>query len=156
MPLSSRAPDTAGWALLAIGTVCIIAGGMVAAVTTPLDLAHGSWLAAYLVLVGGVGQCTMGTARLLAPAPPNAAARGWTQVGAWNTGNALVIAGTLVTLPLVVDLGGLACMVGLAIALLHSRRLPGTLPTWAYRAVLVVLLVSIPVGLVLAHLRAAS
>lgn len=155
MPFSSRAFDTAGWALFAIGTACIIAGGMVAAVTGPLDLAHGSWLAAYLVLVGGVGQCAMGAARLLAPARSSAAARGWTQVGAWNTGNALVIAGTLASLPLIVDLGGLVCMVGLAMALLHSRRLPGTWFSWPYRAVLALMLVSIPVGLVLAHLRAA-
>lgn len=148
--------DSSGRALLAIGIACVVAGGLVAAVTGPLDLAHGSWLAAYLVLVGGVGQGAMGVARLLAPAPPHAAARGWGQLATWNIGNALVITGTLLTAPLVVDVGGLACVVALALALLHSRRLRSAVASWAYRAVLAVLLVSVPVGLVLAHLRATS
>ena len=155
-PLRSRSPDAVGLALLAIGIGCVVAGGLVAAVTSPLTLAHGSWVAAYLVLVGGVGQCAMGTVRLLTSAPPETAALGWAQVAAWNAGNALVIAGTLVTLPFLVDVGGVGCVVALAIALLHARRLPGTMTLWAYRAVLVVLLVSVPVGLALAHLRAAS
>jgi hypothetical protein len=126
----------------------------VAAVTSPLDLAHGSWLAAYLVLVGGVGQVAMGVARLLRPGPADAARLGWSQVAAWNLGNALVIVGTLITLPWLVDVGGLGCVVALALALLHARRLRGTVRTWGYRAVLAVLLVSVPVGLVLAHVRA--
>lgn len=148
--------DAAGWAMLTIGAVGVVAGGLVAAVSAPLDLAHGSWLAAYLVLVGGVGQCAMGAARLLAPPPLDATSLGWVQVAGWNIGNALVITGTLITLPLVVDVGGLACVVALTIALLQSRRLRGTWAGWAYRVGLVVLLVSVPVGLVLAHLRAAS
>ncbi|KQX69775.1 hypothetical protein ASD06_01745 [Angustibacter sp. Root456] len=123
--------------------------------TSPLDLGHGSWVAAYLVLVGGVGQTAMGVAGLVTPGAERRASSGWAQVGTWNTGNALVITGTLVTLPLLVDVGGLACVVALAIALLRSRRLHGTLGTWTYRGVLAVLLVSVPVGLVLAHLRAA-
>lgn len=40
--------------LTATGVGCVVLGGVIAAVTGPLDLAHGSWLAAYLVLVGMV------------------------------------------------------------------------------------------------------
>jgi hypothetical protein len=156
LPLGGRASDSPGLVLLGIAIACVVAGGLVAAVTGPLDLAHGSWLAAYLVLVGGVGQGAMGAARLVAPGPPHARTRGRAQILAWNLGNALVVTGTLTTAPLVVDAGGLACVVALTLALLHSRRLRSTLTSWAYRAVLAVLLVSVPVGLVLAHLRATS
>ncbi|MCE5292393.1 MAG: hypothetical protein LLG14_24605, partial [Nocardiaceae bacterium] len=47
-------------ALVVLGMSQVILGGLVAAVTRPLALTHGSWLAAYLVLVGGVAQYTMG------------------------------------------------------------------------------------------------
>lgn len=147
------ARDRAATALVAVGVASVVAGGLVAAVTSPLALAHGSWLAAYLVLVGGVGQVAMGSARLLA-AGPAVRSLGWAQLAAWNIGNALVMVGTLVTLPALVDVGGLACVMALGIALLHARSLRRSLLAWAYRAVLVVLLVSVPVGLVLAHVRA--
>jgi hypothetical protein len=150
------AADAAGRALLLIGIVSVVVGGLVAAVTSLLDLAHGSWLAAYLVLVGGVGQAAMGAARVLTAGPGDRVSLGWGQVGSWNAGNALVIAGTLATLPPLVDAGGLGCVVALALALRQARRLPRTVSAWGYRAVLAVLLVSVPVGLVLAHVRAGS
>ena len=53
--------------LTATGIGSVVLGGLVAAVTEPLDLTHGSWVAAYLVLVGGVGQGAMGRARLRRP-----------------------------------------------------------------------------------------
>jgi len=37
------------------GAGCVIVGGLVAAVTGPSGLEQGSWLAAYSVLVCGVG-----------------------------------------------------------------------------------------------------
>ena len=39
-----------------VGSVCIVAGGLVAAVSRPSGFELGSWLAAYLVLVGGVAE----------------------------------------------------------------------------------------------------
>jgi hypothetical protein len=153
-PLDSH-PDPAARLLLAVGLACVVAGGLVAAVTSPLGLDHGSWLAAYLVLVGGVGQGAMGAARLVTGRPAGGSTRGWAQLTAWNGGNALVVAGTLAARPLVVDAGGLACVAALGLALVHARHLRGSWSTWAYRAVLAVLLVSVPVGLVLAHVRAA-
>ena len=41
---------------LLIGSLCTIAGGLVAAVTRPTGFVLGSWTAAFLVLVGGVAQ----------------------------------------------------------------------------------------------------
>jgi hypothetical protein len=157
---SQPSPATA---LSAIGVCSVVLGGLVAAVTGPLDLTHGSWLAAYLVLVGGVTQCAMGQARLRRPeAIP--ARGGWAQVGCWNVGNALVIGGTLAGEPVAVDLGSALLVIALAIAFRAARRGAGSaknsaagavsaLVGYAYRALLLALAASIPVGMALAHLR---
>ena len=58
--------------LLVAGAASIVLGGLVAAVTGPLELEHGSWAAAYLVLVSGVAQWVMGEARSWRPGSPSA------------------------------------------------------------------------------------
>lgn len=163
-PRAPRAGDRFAPAafLATVGMCCIVLGGLVAAVTSPLDLAHGSWVAAYLVLVGGVAQYLMGRAR---PLRQEEAQRrwAWTQFGVWNLGNAGVIIGTLAGQTLPVAVGSVALFVGLAIAL-HAAR-PSALPShgpvsgpftsWAYRALLVALAISIPVGVALSYIRDA-
>lgn len=147
--------------MLVLGIGFVVAGGLVSAVTSPLHLTHGSWLAAYLVLVCGVGQSAMGAAQLLAAdALTDGGAdsgteerRAWAQLGAWNLGNALVISGTLAATPLVVDGGSVVLLVSLVLALLHSRRLRAGRLTFAYRVVLLIMIVSLPIGVLLSHLR---
>lgn len=144
---ASFAAEIAGWA-------SIVAGGLVAAVTAPLQLAHGSWCAAYLVLVGGAAQVAMGQAQQHLATRPVPEARTWTQLATWNLGNALVILGTFVTAPFIVDAGGAVLLVSLILAV---QAVPGATRRWVgrgYLAVLAVLLVSMPIGLVLAHIRA--
>lgn len=149
--------------LTAIGACSVVLGGLVAAVTGPLDLAHGSWLAAYLVLVGGVTQYAMGQARIRRPdvIQPR---RSWAQIGCWNFGNAVVIGGTLAGEPLAVDLGSALLVIALAIAFQAARPGVGTAArsagSWvpslidrAYRTLLLVLALSIPAGMALSHLR---
>ena len=138
----------------------VVLGGLVAAVTEPLALDHGSWIAAYLVLVVGVAQGAMGRART-SDAVRSQIGAGLAQFGCWNVGGALVIVGTVVERPWVVDLGSVLVCVALALALLATRGLTGPArAAWprrawpvAYRALLVVLLVSVPIGMVLSHLR---
>lgn len=151
--------------LTVIGCCCVVLGGLVAAVAEPLDLARGSWVAAYLVLVGGVAQCAMGHARSWTAAAAQPRRWGWVQIGAWNLGNTEVIGGTPAGRAPVVDLGAVLLVVAVAIALRSKRSrtapaAPGPAVTRvhpfahrAYRALLVVLVVSIPVGMVLSHLR---
>lgn len=91
--------------LILIGICSVVFGGLVAAVTGPFDLVQGSWLAAYLVLVGGVTQWAMGHARTRHPDGSQAHRWGWAQIGGWNLGNALVIGGTLTSEPAVVSFG---------------------------------------------------
>jgi hypothetical protein len=150
--------DRAGIARVAyvLGVCFVVVGGLVAAVTGPLELARGSWLAAYLVLVCGVAQVALATAQPVLstrPVPP----RVWlVQVVGWNVGNGVVVAGVLLDAAVVVDVGALPLLVTLVLAIDAVRRPPRPLSIAAvgYLAVLAVLIASVPVGLVLAHVRA--
>lgn len=140
--------------LIVAGTGCVVLGGLVAAVTGPLDLPKGSWLAAYLVLVCGVGTRAIGTVQTGPGGSATSAGRGRAQLACWGVGNAAVIVGSLVAEPIVVDAGVPLLVVALAIALLDSRgRRMGRLGRWTYRALLGALLIGAPIGAVLAHLR---
>ena len=139
----------------ALGICFVVVGGLVAAVTGPLDLARGSWLAAYLVLVCGVAQAVLATAQPALSTTPVPAAVWRIQVVGWNVGNGIVIAGVLLDAAVVVDVGALPLIVTLALAMHAARRPPRHLAIAGvgYLAVLAVLMVSVPVGLVLTHLR---
>lgn len=135
------------------GVAFVVLGGLVAAVTGPLGLDRGSWLAGYLVLVCGVAQCVLSDRRRLIAgraAPPR---RSWTGLACWNGGNVLVIVGTLTTAPLVAELGGVALGCALALALADTRGAGRRVRAVLFRTVCAVLLVSVPIGLTLTHLR---
>lgn len=147
----SHATPARWWLIL--GSTCVVGGGLVAALTGPLVLSKGSWLAAYLVLVCGVAQYLIGRAPVRA---------GWFALAMWNAGNIAVITGTLLTSPYLVDAGGVLLLVVL-IALLREllrRRTSDAIVSmrawqrWLMVAVVSALIVSVPIGLVLAHLRA--
>ena len=139
----------------AAGSVCIVAGGLVAAVTRPTDFEAGSWVAAYLVLVGGVAQIALGAGQgWLARVPPGASAvRG--EVVTWNGAAALTIWGTLAELPAVTTVGAVLSATSLALFLVGTRATRPTAPVVraAYRGVVAVILLSAPVGVVLAWMR---
>ena len=136
--------------------VWVITGGLVAAVTGPLGLEHGSWAAAFQVLVGGVLQAGLGVAQhALAPRRPSPGILR-AELLTWNLGCLAVIAGTVLSSPWIVDGGGLLLMVTMALMIRAvGRGAKGPVwASWTYRAVLVLTVVSIPIGLLLAHLRA--
>jgi hypothetical protein len=141
--------------LTAVGAACIVLGGLIAAVSGPLHLALGSWAAAYLVLVAGVAQYAMGRHRARQRHAILRMPWAWTQVGAWNAGNALVIAGSVAGIPWLVDGGSVLLLAALVIAFRSSR--PASVPRWiewAYRVFLVLLAISAVIGALIAHLRA--
>jgi hypothetical protein len=149
----------AGWrdvrVFAILGVICVVGGGLVAASTAPLQSERASWAAAYLVLVAGVAQIALGAGQaLLAESPP---ARGIAaaQVVGWNVGNAAVIVGTLLQVLVVADIGALLLLATLIRSLQVVRGTSGGRAGWLYRGLLVVLVVSIPIGLVLARLRPA-
>ena len=156
-PEASGWPRQRWWAVAApfgfIGTFFVIAGGLVAAITAPVASEHSSWTAGYLVLVAGVAQIGLGVGcALLAPRLPSRPSR----IGIlalWNIGNALVVVGVLLDFTVLVDLGGIALVIALALALRAVRHPKG--PAYLrriYWLLAIVLGLSIPTGLVLARL----
>jgi len=143
-------------AFFIVGVCSVVAGGLVAAVAGPLALTSGSWVAAYLVLVCGVAQCAFGAAQVSLARRPLTGADFWTTLGCWNVGSAAVIVGTLIRQPIVVDVGGALLVVALIMLLRSVTPSPTRWRTllWLYRAMIVILLVSIPIGLTLATIRA--
>ena len=141
-------------AFLVPGGACVIAGGLIAAITAHAPSEHATWAAAYLVLVAGAAQIGLGVGRAwLADRKPSPG-RLVGELASWNFGNAAVIAGTVSGLTAVVDLGGALLVVALALLLaaVRDRRRSGW-PLTLYRALIVLVLVSIPIGLTLAELR---
>jgi hypothetical protein len=136
-----------------IGTVCIVAGGMLAAITARTPTGSATWAAAYLVLVAGVAQIALGTgqALLAAESPPPRLVT--TELIPWNCANTGVLAGTLLDVEPLIDAGGGLLVVVLALfahrvrgAAGRARRLSS-----AYRLLVIALSVSIPIGLLLAR-----
>ena len=143
---------------VAIGIACIIAGGLVAAATAPSPSENGSWAAAYLVLIGGVAQVAFGICQAtLAPRRPSAGLLA-AEFAGWNLGNAAVIVGTLVDVQALVIVGGILLVATLALlawAVRGATVVPGwhTWILWTYRVLVVVILVSVPVGLVIGQVK---
>ena len=147
-----------------VGWVCVVLGGLVAAVTGPLGLDRGSWLAAYLVLVCGVGTAAIGTMQSGPGSASVSSSMARFQLACWVIGNVAVIGGTLGAVGAILDIGAALLVAALVIALLRTAgsgpaTALGPWPRsllWAYRCLLVVLIGSAPIGVVLAHLDRAS
>lgn len=163
-PMSPSPPSwlldlQAGWrdirAFAILGVLCIVGGGLVAASTAPLHSERASWAAAYLVLVAGVAQIALGTGQALFAESPPARRVAAAQAAGWNVGNAAVIVGTLLQVLIVADVGSLLLLATLIRSLQAVRGSSGGRAGRLYRGLLVVLVVSIPTGLVLARLRTA-
>ena len=138
-----------------IGSLCIVAGGLVAAVTGPTGFEDGAWMAAYLVLVAGVAQAGLGAGQaLLSTRPPTHRTRAWEAL-TWNAGNVAVLIGTLTGVPALVTVGGLALFLALVMFIRTVQRphVARTRSLAAYRLLAGLLALSIPVGLVLSAIR---
>lgn len=154
-PVNPSNPRVAVMLFAGVGLAAVIAGGLIAAAVAHAPTKPLVWLVAYLVLVVGVAQAALGVGQHQFADHPLTPARVWTQFALYNLGNAGVIAGTLLDLPLLVNVGGVLLFVALIGFLLGSRGTgtPGTL-RWLYRILIVLLLISVPIGLLLAQLRA--
>lgn len=152
-PTSARARAGIALPFLIIGIAGVVAGGLVAAITATAPTEQASWAAAYLVLVAGVAQAALGVGQavLARRQPPARLLVG--ELASWNLGNAAVIVGTVAGVTPITDAGGALLVLALALFLAATRRPRG--PGWIvalYRTLIVVVLVSIPVGLALAEL----
>lgn len=166
---------------LIAGIICVIAGGLLAAATAYVTTQKTAWATAYIVLVGGIAQIGLGAGvAWLAPlAPPRWA--WWAFIG-WNVGNAGVLTGQLAGVVALTDVGTIILVASLIVVLIAARShrgpiqepvtvtqarqvSPGDQPDfylplspahpavlWAFRALIVLLAVTMPIGVVLAHL----
>ena len=157
-----RAPSAAGrgvraglgdvHAFAAVAGIMIVAGGLVAAVNSAAPFAHGSWLAAYLVLVGGVSQLVLGGGPLVLPAPKRSVRLGYAQLGLWNAGTATVAVGVFTDLGAIVLVGSAIALTALGcFARGGGRGRPGARGrVILYRFLIGALAISVVVGSVLA------
>jgi hypothetical protein len=138
---------------LVTGGAAIIAGGLVAAVTGPTGWDHGSWVAAFLVLVTGVAQIGVGAAQAqLARTAPTVAYVA-TECGVWNGSCIVVIAGTLLSSPATVTAGSALLLVALGMSASAVRQSGRSSLLRLYRTLLIGLLASTPIGIALAWAR---
>lgn len=139
-----------------IGLLGVLAGGLVAAITGPLDLDHGSWVAAYLVLVVGVAQATFGMGRAWLP---TAVTGSWVRVGvelaAWNVGSGAVVAGTILGQVWLVVAGSVLLVMALAswAGSVRAHRRQRRAVATAYLAFVLFLAGSVLVGIALSLSR---
>jgi len=144
-----------------IGLACVIAGGLASAAIAPRPTEHGAWAVAYLVLICGVAQAALGAGQGTLAVTPVTPRLVGAELFGWNLGNAAVIAGTLSNTHVVVYIGGAILVVVLALFVYGVRGSDATdavvaQASWVVntlRALVIVLLISIPIGLVLATLR---
>jgi hypothetical protein len=139
-----------------LGTASIVAGGLVAAVTATAPTEHASWSAAYLVLVVGVAQVALGVGQALLVSQSPTRRDIMLEFLSFNAGNAAVMLGTLLEQTWMVDGGGALLALALVV-FLRAVRTPRVNAGWllrSYQLVIVIVLVSVPIGLLLAHTRA--
>jgi hypothetical protein len=134
---------------------------LVSAAIAPSPTEHGAWAVAYLVLICGVAQAALGAGQASLAANVVSQRLRYAELVGWNLGNAAVIAGTLSNTNVVVFIGGAILVVVLALFVYGVRGSAGdghgaARPAWVingFRVLVVVLLVSIPIGMVLAAVR---
>lgn len=137
----------------AAATAMIIAGGFVAAINGAQPFAHGSWLAAYLVLVGGVAQLLLGLGWLALPNATASVRLRRAQFGLWNAGTLAVAGGVLGDLPGLLFAGSAVFAGALVCFALNSGYSGGVGRgrVLTYRILICLLFVSVVVGGVLAQ-----
>jgi hypothetical protein len=149
------------WPFVVFGIASVVAGGAISAFTASTPTRQMAWLVAYLVLVVGAAQVGLGAGQARLASRPVASRTVALEFAAFNLGNLAVILGTFSSLPLLVDAGGILLVLSLVYFLWsvrgHSAREGTATSGWlinGYRVLIAILVISIPIGLVLAHIRA--
>ncbi|MBS9534044.1 hypothetical protein KIH27_10655 [Mycobacterium sp. M1] len=129
------------------GVAAVLIGGVLAsAIAAPAPTRHGVWAVAFLVLVLGAGQLALGAGEVLLAA--RAPRTGLPAAVAFNVAGIAILLGVVTDHVLVFDAGSLLLLVTLALLLYDVRD--STRRGWwlrLYRLLIVVLIVSIPIGM---------
>lgn len=145
-----------GLPFVIIGSVSIILGGLISAASAASPSYTASWAVAYIVLVAGVAQLVLGIGQAqLASRQPSARVIAGEAI-ALNLANLAVLAGTLIAAPALVDVGAGLLVIALAM-FVWAVRGARTHSAWllhGFRIMIVILAVTAPIGLLIAHSRA--
>lgn len=140
--------------LCLIGAIAVVAGGLLSAATAPHATYTSAWAVAYVVLVVGVIQMGLGVGLTLLPGQPVSWRIILPIVVLLNVANAAVIGGTVLkdTISagtLIVDVGGILLAIAAVLCALAVRRAKYSWWLAAYYAIILIIVVSMPTGLVL-------
>ncbi len=144
-----------GIPFLVVGGISIIVGGSVSAAAAPSPSYTSSWAVAYIVLVAGVAQLVLGIGQAQLASKKLSTWLIVSEVLALNLANIAVLAGTLAVMPVVSYIGASLLVIALVL-FVWAVRGANTQAKWllyAFRAVVVILAVTAPIGLVIAHSR---
>ncbi|MGH2717212.1 MAG: hypothetical protein ACRDJU_01360 [Actinomycetota bacterium] len=153
MRFDGRSRVAAAWPFLALGTGAVIGGGMLSAASSLAPTMQSSWAAGYLVLVAGVAQVFLGLGQEYLSHVDVGTARRGTELGCWNLGNALVLLGGILDAGSAIIPGSILLLAALAAFASATRHRSPEL-RWlqvGYRAMMIVLALSVPVGILLAQ-----
>ncbi len=147
------------WSLpfIVVGVAAIVGAGVLAAATASRPSEFTVWANAYLVLVVGVVQVALGLAAGVLAVRPVRTTIVASAFALFNAGSALVITGTGLDGVVgwnvaLVDVGGVALIPAMGLFLYLVRGARSGVWLHLYRFVVAVILVSMPVGLILARL----
>ncbi|WP_417234277.1 hypothetical protein [Arthrobacter sp.] len=140
---------------LVIGGLGILAGGFLSAISAAAPSYLAAWAVAYLVLVVGFAQLLLGIGQdQLAVRRPSGRLVA-AEVLTFNLANVAVLAGSLTSIVVLTWIGAALIVVAMALFIWAARGCGGR-HRWLlylFRAMIVILLVSAPIGIVLAHSR---
>ncbi len=140
---------------LVIGGLGIVLGGLFSAISAGSPSYLAAWAVAYLVLVVGVAQVVlgMGQARLAVHAPSEGVVSA--EVLTFNLANILVLGGSMFSLTSLTWVGAALIVVAMGLFIWAARGSASEQRWWlyGYRAMIVVILVSAPIGIILANSR---
>jgi len=141
-----------------LGGGAVIAGGLVAAASSVAPSAHASWAAGYLVLVAGVAQILLGLGQWFFSNPKVPTAPWVVELTCWNLGNAAVLVGALVGVEVSIDIGSAALVATLVLFAAATWRTVSErqLLLVGYRALIIVLVLSVPAGVLLGRTLASK
>jgi hypothetical protein len=141
---------------LILGGVSVITGGVVSAAAAPAPSYTTSWAVAYIVLVAGVAQLVLGLGQAqLAPHQPSGRVVAIEAV-AFNLAHVAVLLGTVAGAAWVVDIGAALIILTLALFIWSVRGATNQnrLLLYGFRLMILIVLVTTPIGVVIAHLKA--
>ncbi|HEX7004636.1 MAG TPA: hypothetical protein VF168_10670 [Trueperaceae bacterium] len=145
----------ARWPLAApfvlVAALAVVAAGLVSAASAFAPSYEASWSVAYLTLVVGFSQLVLGLGQAFLQVRPPDARTVRIEIGSYNLGNACVLAGSLLDLPVFTVVG--AVLLAGTLYMFYNGTRGATTSGWPiilYRSVTAILALSIPVGLVIA------